>query len=230
MLDIPFGKDLSIAPTDIVFSHTHPLPGETVPITVTVHNAGLQSVPDTDGAIVRVYRTSPSYELIGAVTLTAPLMHNGTFEFAVIWTAIGGLNEITVFVDPLDAVLELSETSNVATCTVGRPPPPRFLVATADPEGETVLLGWGAPETSGLAGYRVYRSTSQGSDYQAVGTTTESQYVDSGLRDGTAYYYVVTTIDDFGVESVYSDEVSATPLREILTYLPVVMRESGAGQ
>jgi hypothetical protein len=209
-LDIPFGKDLSITIADIAFSNSHPQPGDTVMITATVRNLGMQSVGAAERPLVRIYRAA---ELIGEAVIDTPLLHNEVVEIIVPWIATGGLNEISVVVDPTDVVEELDETNNAATTIIGQVSTPRFLVATAHPEGEAILLDWEPPETNGITGYRIYRSTSPGSGYQAVGDTAESSYVDRGLVVGTTYYYVVTALDSFGVESAYSDEDSAVPMR-----------------
>ena len=228
VLEIPFGKDLSTTSTDIAFSNEHPQPGETALITATVHNLGLQSLSDAEKPAVRIYCTSPSTELIGETVVNTPLLHNDIYQVSVPWVATGGLTEISVVVDPNDSVDELNESNNIATRTIGQVPPPQFLVATAYPEGEAVLLDWEPPETLGITSYRIYRSTSPGSGYQVVTNTTGSRYVDHGLVAGRRYYYVVTALDNFGVESAYSNETFASPTWEISTvlYLPLVLKKS----
>jgi len=56
--DIPFGKDLSITPSDITFSNDHPQAGEEVVITATVHNLGLQSTDAGGGLSVLIRRSA----------------------------------------------------------------------------------------------------------------------------------------------------------------------------
>ncbi len=219
-LEIPFGKDLSIAAADIAFSDSHPQPGETVLITATVRNLGMQSVGAGERPLVRVYRAA---ELLGEAVIDTALLHNEVVEITVPWTATGGLNEISVVVDPIDVVEELDENNNTATSYIGQMPPPRFLVATAALEKEAIWLDW-EPETGGVDGYRIYRSTSLGGSYEAVGDTTESRYIDRDLLAGKRYYYVVTALDSFGVESAYSDEASAVPTGTVSVYLPLILR------
>ncbi|WP_405479540.1 hypothetical protein [Streptomyces sp. NBC_00009] len=65
-----------------------------------------------------------------------------------------------------------------------------------------------------FAGYRLYRSTTPGvtpGNAEAVFDTTSDGYVDTGLTNGTTYYYVVTVLNTDGVESNLSPEVSVTP-------------------
>ena len=62
----------------------------------------------------------------------------------------------------------------------------------------------------GASSYNVYRSTVSGGPYTLVGNTdsTYSTYLDTGLTNGTTYYYVVT---EAGSDTI-SNEASATPI------------------
>ena len=48
---------------------------------------------------------------------------------------------------------------------------------------------------------------------------TSSNYTDTGVTNGTTYYYVVTAIDDYSAESSYSNEDSARPVGPPATLL-----------
>jgi alkaline phosphatase len=76
-----------------------------------------------------------------------------------------------------------------------------------------VTLDWADNLESDLAGYNVYRSTTQGTGYAKINSTLvlTSNYVDSTVINGTTYYYVVTAVDIGSNESASSNEVSATP-------------------
>ena len=92
-------------------------------------------------------------------------------------------------------------------------------IAPAAPTGVTatagnaqVSLSWAA--SGGATSYSVRRSITSGSGYALVanGLVTTS-YTDTGLVNGTAYYYVVTASTSTpAAESGYSAEVSATPV------------------
>ena len=77
-----------------------------------------------------------------------------------------------------------------------------------------VGLTWSANGESDLAGYNVYRATSQGGPYtqQNGSLLTNASYNDSGLTNGTTYYYIVTAVDTSSNESGSSIEASATPI------------------
>jgi fibronectin type 3 domain-containing protein len=65
---------------------------------------------------------------------------------------------------------------------------------------------------TGATAYNVYRSTASGGSYSLVNATpyTGTRYVDTGLTDGTTYYYEITALNGT-LESAPSDPISATP-------------------
>jgi fibronectin type 3 domain-containing protein len=97
-------------------------------------------------------------------------------------------------------------TGNVA------PGAPTGLTAVAN--GSDVALDWVDSPEIDLEGYRVYRSTTPGGPYTAVGPSliTTSSLIDPGLVYGTTYHYVVTAVDTSDLDSVVSAEVSAAVL------------------
>ena len=82
---------------------------------------------------------------------------------------------------------------------------------TASPQvTHTVGLSWNA-SASVVAGYNVYRSTVSGQSYTRMNGSYVGglSYLDSSVQNGLTYYYVTTAVDSSGIESVYSNEVSA---------------------
>ena len=86
------------------------------------------------------------------------------------------------------------------------PPVPTNLMAT--PGDTTVALAWTA--STGATSYHVKRSTTSGGPYTQIGAPTGAFFNDTGLTDGTTYYYVVSAVNAFG-ESANSGQVSAIP-------------------
>jgi HYDIN/CFA65/VesB-like, Ig-like domain/Abnormal spindle-like microcephaly-assoc'd, ASPM-SPD-2-Hydin len=80
--------------------------------------------------------------------------------------------------------------------------------ATSNPH--SVALSWGA-STSSVAGYDVFRGNTSGGPYHQINSSTVTSlgYTDSSVSAGSTYYYVVTSVDPSGVQSVYSNQVSA---------------------
>ncbi len=103
------------------------------------------------------------------------------------------------------------------------PPPPADAWAAdrPDDDGGKIDLGWVDSPSPDIAAYRVYRSDTPGGPYTLLSErSTDSTvnylgYVDTGLTDGTAYYYVITAVDSMGRESAYTPEVRATPQAQV---------------
>ena len=86
------------------------------------------------------------------------------------------------------------------------PDTPLGLVATAG--SQQVNLTWTA--SSGATSYHVKRATTSGGPYTQLAAPTGASYSDTGLNNGTRYYYVVSALNASG-ESANCSEVSGTP-------------------
>jgi len=77
----------------------------------------------------------------------------------------------------------------------------------------SVLLTWQASVEmeNPIVGYNVYRSTLSGGPYSKLTSNTVNalEFSDTAVSDGTTYYYVVTAVDSQGVESGFSNQISA---------------------
>src|SRR5213082_2294484 len=82
-----------------------------------------------------------------------------------------------------------SSNSNQASATpvCSLPGVPSGLSAT--PGNAQVSLSWAA--ASGATSYNVKRSTTSGTGYGTIANATGTSYTNSGLTNGTTYYYVV---------------------------------------
>ena len=84
-----------------------------------------------------------------------------------------------------------------------------FSIATgAFAETRSVTLSWDANTEPDIAGYKVYWGTSSGvyDQFSVVSKTTTSV---SDLTVGGRYYFAVTAYNEAGLESGYSEEISA---------------------
>jgi hypothetical protein len=90
-----------------------------------------------------------------------------------------------------------------------------------------VALSWSAP--SGATSYNVQRSTTNGGPYTSIATPTTTSYTDTGVTNGTTYYYVVAAVNGAG-QSANSSQVSATPQQTISFVQAMASASSGSAQ
>ncbi|MGB7233448.1 MAG: glycoside hydrolase family 44 protein, partial [Candidatus Acidiferrum sp.] len=148
--------------------------------------------------VKRSTTTSGPYTQVAAPTTTGytdSSLTNGTTYYYV--------------VSALDSAGE-SANSNQASATPAAPlaPPatPTGLQATGG--NAEVSLTWTASPNA--AGYHVKRATTTGGPYTQVAAPTTTNDTDTGLTNGTTYYYVVSAFNSAG-ESANSSQVSASP-------------------
>lgn len=102
----------------------------------------------------------------------------------------------------------LSSSEIVALAnTTGVPATPTGLAATAGDAQAT--LSWTA--AAGASSYNVKRATANGGPYTLVATNLTTTYTNTGLSNGSVYYYVVSAFNIVG-ESGNSVQVSARPV------------------
>ena len=103
-----------------------------------------------------------------------------------------------------------------AAPTLGLPSAPTGLAAT--PGNNQVSLSWTAPALGNPTSYNVLRGTNSGT-YPVTNTTSTTSYTDTGLANGTTYYYVVEAVNSAGT-STNSIQVSATASAFVNVYEP----------
>jgi hypothetical protein len=97
-------------------------------------------------------------------------------------------------------------------------------VASITYSNQSAALSW----TGNGTFYNVYRSTTSGGGYSKIASlTTNSTYLDGTLQNGTAYFYVVTSLNILGDESSYSTEVAAYPASTMVLPVGFAMVNSG---
>jgi aryl-phospho-beta-D-glucosidase BglC (GH1 family) len=99
------------------------------------------------------------------------------------------------------------------------PPAPAGLTAVAG--NAHVVLNWNAASTA--TGYKIKRSLTSGSGYVNIATNANLTFTNTGLANGTLYYFVVSATNSFG-ESTNSTQVSARPTSSA----PVAMNAANA--
>lgn len=93
-----------------------------------------------------------------------------------------------------------------------RPLPPGNVRLVVGEDG--IVANWDTDgESSKIHSYRIYRTTATGiteaiADVESVGE--QQSYLDRKVKTGNRYYYYVSSIDEHGIESDVSEEVSIT--------------------
>ena len=134
-----------------------------------------------------------------------------------------GLPESTKYYYVVTALNSAGESLNSqqaeAVTLNAQPQPPAGLSAT-DGNG-LVSLNWQANTEEDLAGYNVYRSATSNGGYMLLNESLleTASFKDSSAIDYNMYYYVVTAVDEFGLESIYSEEVELLPIDNFDTVL-----------
>jgi hypothetical protein len=106
-----------------------------------------------------------------------------------------------------DRVLSAAQIAQLAA-GLSEPPAPAGLTAVPGAMGQ-ILLAWTAAQFA--TSYTLLRGTTPGGPYPTVIPVAGTAYTDTGLANGTTYYYVVSGIGSVGV-GPNSAEASATTL------------------
>src|ERR1700676_410556 len=124
-----------------------------------------------------------------------------------------GLTNGTTYYYVVSALNTAGESANSsqasATPIVPVTPPATPTGLQANAGNAQVTLTWAA--STGATSYHVKRSTTSGGPYTQVAAPAIASYADTGLTNGTTYYYVVSALNTAG-QSANSSQASATPV------------------
>ncbi|MGO8669826.1 MAG: fibronectin type III domain-containing protein [Capsulimonadaceae bacterium] len=199
--------DHQIAQVTITSSSTpaSPPPPSGLAATATSSQVALTWTSTSDATSYNIYRSTVAYAEFGAAPYATNVSTNSFTDTGL--TAGMTYNYCVAAVDSAGTSPQSAQAS--ATTTGGSVPgAPTGLTATA---GSTqIALSWAAG--SGATSYNVYRGTASGGESTtAVATAvTATTYTDTGLTNGTAYYYEVASLNATGTSGM-SNEASATP-------------------
>jgi len=148
--------------------------------------------------VKRSATTGGPYALLSspaAASFTDTTVTNGTTYFYVV-SAVNSAGESA----------NSAEASAKPTAPTQAPAAPSGLMATA--ANTQVNLTWTVSATA--TSYNVKRATTTGGPYTKISSPTSPSFTDTGLTNGTTYFYVVSAVNSAG-ESANSSEVSAKP-------------------
>ncbi len=228
--------------TGTTYTDTSPTDGSIYSYSVTATSAGGTSA--NSASAVAIPLPSPPASPPGNVTVTAG---SGQTNYFIYWSPVPGavgyiVSRYTNSTVPLNYstfVMSITETNwsdttnlsadaqyfymitavnagGIASAAVVAGPPgvPAALGATAG--NAEVLLEWSA--TPGASSYTILRGTSSGGESVLATGITATSYVDTGLNNGTTYYYEVEAVGGSGT-SAKSIQASATPSSTIVSGL-----------
>ncbi len=109
-VDMASNVDFSISTSDIIFDPVQPLPGDTITITATIHNLGVQS----ETASVSFYNANPSYGGTKIQDTIVTVNGNGTTDTNINYIVDGKPTTIFVVIDEDDTIYEQKEDNNKA--------------------------------------------------------------------------------------------------------------------
>jgi fibronectin type 3 domain-containing protein len=112
-------------------------------------------------------------------------------------------------VSALNFIGEGANSAEVSATTAPPPPPPAPTGLTATAADAVVALSWTASVNA--ANYNLKRAVTSGGPYTTITNVTTTSFIDTGLANGTTYYYVVSALNPSG-ESANSPETNATPV------------------
>jgi len=86
-------------------------------------------------------------------------------------------------------------------------------IVNISPGDNEITLSWSASSSPGVIKYKLYRGTSSPAS-TLVDSTIATSYVDSGLTNGTRYFYRITSENSHYVEGPPSSEVNSIPFNQ----------------
>ena len=169
-----------------------------IPANAQVSLTWAASATATSYNVKRSTTTGGPYTKISSPTatnFTDTNLANGTTYFYVV-SAVNATGESA----------NSAQASATPVAPTQPPAAPTGLIATGG--NAQVSLSWTA--SSGATSYHLKRSTTTGGPYTQVSAPTTTSFTDTGLTNGTTYFYVVSALNAVG-ESANSAQASATP-------------------
>ncbi len=151
------------------------------------------------------FANTPLYNLAAASAYASDFHDIADGSTNLYYPAVTGYDDATGL-GTFNGASLLADLSGGTSTPPAVPAAPTSLTAT--PGNTQVSLSWTG--SAGAASYNLYRSTSTGTEVLYKSGLTAASYTDTGLTNGTAYFYQVAAVSSAGT-SGKSGEASATP-------------------
>lgn len=202
---------------------TFAAPGSSVPVRVTLRNAGRDAIALADVGVAFFDGSPESGTLVTIVPATTGAVGSLT-ELAPNQTVVLGADVVArPGVQPISAKVlttgdDADPSNDVVTAELRALSPPLHVqVAPSDERGGALDVTWVPPAevetddaTSPVVGYRIERSDVAGGSRELAGEATTSRFRDALLQTDQTYCYAVVAFDDTGVLSAPSAESCST--------------------
>jgi uncharacterized protein YjdB len=221
----PPTRTITVTPPTPDFSiAVSPSAGEVVPGQSTTFTVTVTPISGFTGTVSLSVQSYPSYPTGITSGGFNPTSISGTGSATLTMNTTAGASPYALSLTVTGTSGSISHTAD--TTLLVNIPPPLGLTATAG--NAQVSLSW--PASLGASSYTVQRALVSGGPYVTVGCPTTTSYTDTGLTNGTTYYYVVegafTGDPNAGGGSAASPEASATPQNLPLTSITVTPANS----
>src|SRR2546426_870701 len=126
-------------------------------------------------------------------------------------TGLASVHTYFYKVSAVNSIGTSPQSNEASATTLTMPSAPQNLQATAGTGN--VTLSWQAPSNNGgspITNYKIYRSSSSGTEGLLITIGNVTSYTNTGLASGHTYFYKVTAVNGIGT-STYSNEASAAP-------------------
>jgi serine protease AprX len=200
------------APSNVASATTHSAPAAPTNVVATAQSSTQINVSWSDVA------TETGYKVQRSATGTSGWSQIGTTTAGVTSFTNTGLSANTTYYYRVIAFNNAGDSppSNVASAktladTVAPTTPTNLKAANGKLK---ITLTWNASTDaggSGLAGYKIFRSTTSTGAYTQIATSTTTSYVDTAVSKGKTYWYYVQAYDGAGNNSAASAKVSGKP-------------------
>jgi rhamnogalacturonan endolyase len=192
------GQSAASAPVSVTTSAIPPMTPTGLSANVTSNQVNLSWNPVSDAA---------DYVISRATALSGPYTALDIDPTALSIYSDAGLNYNTTYYYEVASANLAGISTNSPPVAITTPPAPPSPI-TAIPGNAQVFVDWG--DSAGATNYVLQRSTTSGGPYTTVVSTTNSSYLNTGLANGTTYYYVVYAVGPNGTGPL-SAQTTATP-------------------
>ncbi len=111
----------------------------------------------------------------------------------------------------IDSSGNIGKLSKIIKATTKPAPMPPENLKASNGKPKKIILTWNPSEDMSVIGYKLYRANSRNTQFIKIATISgrlNTVYVDSKLKDGTKYFYKISSFNEVGATGVLSNPVA----------------------